>query len=228
MFDTPDDAPAAALPVPVTAVVTRVTLPDLSPQTLAALAREIAMDIKEPATILAAYGLTTAQYERIKAIPFFTRALELATIEWTSALKTPDRLRIEAAATLEDALPAIGVRMKNPMELLTAVVEAGKLFSKIAGVGEAAAPGTGAPGEKFVININLGGDEKLHFVKDVTPIQGKIQNDESRIPAELAQSKQRQNSETESRVPEKTPSSDTSTSSRSYAPVLFDVKGGGC
>lgn len=142
----------------------------LTPMGLAALAREVAMDIKELPEILKFYKLTDASYADICKIPFYARALEVAIIEWNSALSTHDRIKIEAAATLEDALHGLGARMKNKDEAFPAAIEAGKLFAKIAGLGE---PGRteGAPGEKFTININLGNDvPQLHFEKDVTPI----------------------------------------------------------
>ena len=165
-------------PIPAPPAVFLPMVPDgtaLTPMGLAALAREVAMDIKELPEILKFYKLTDATYADICKIPFYARALEVALIEWNSALSTPDRIKIEAAATLEDALHGLGARMKNKDEAFPAAIEAGKLFAKIAGLGE---PGRaeGAPGEKFTININLGADTKLHYEKDVTPILPVIED----------------------------------------------------
>lgn len=52
--------------------------------------------------------------------------------------------------------------MANQAEGLPGVVEAAKLFAKIAGLGEKE-QGDRTPGEKFSININLGGDDKLAY-----------------------------------------------------------------
>ena len=83
-----------------------------------------------------------------------------STIEWNSAMSTPDRIKIQAAAALEDKLPDLAIRMGNKSEGLPGVVEAAKLFAKIAGVGEREM-GAVASGERFSIVINLGADEKL-------------------------------------------------------------------
>lgn len=142
----------------------------ITPHQMAALAREVAINIRELPDILKNFGLTGEQYARIAEIDFFKHALSAAVIEWTSALKTADRIRIEAAVALEDAMPVLAARMKDGKEGLPAAVEAGKLFAKLAGLGEREGSQS-APGEKFTININLGdgADDKLSFEKDVTP-----------------------------------------------------------
>lgn len=146
----------------------------MSPFDLAKLAREIAMDIKELDIVLGFYHLTLEQYAEVCKIPFFKRALENSTQEWNSALSTHERMKIEAAAILEEGLPILGARMKNKDETFAAATEAGKLFAKIAGLGEVNR-NEAAPGEKFTINISLGGDAKLQYVKDVTPAEPAIE-----------------------------------------------------
>lgn len=153
-------------PLP-TAVQLPARIEELGPAKLAKLAREVAMDVKDLPVILGHYNLTVADFERLKENEFFKRALEAVTIEWNSALSTHDRIKIEAAAILEDNMPALSARMVKNEEPLNAAVEAGKLFAKIAGIGDGAKEAH--PGEKFTININLGADTKLHFEKDITP-----------------------------------------------------------
>jgi hypothetical protein len=166
--------------VPVTATVTKlspegvqaakalVQLPPMSPSELARLAREIAMDIKERPGVLKEYKLTETQYEFLEANnDFYKAALQAACIEWHAPLTTQERIKVEAAAILEDSLLDIGSRMRTKSEPLTGVVEAAKLFAKVAGVGEREL-GTGTPGERFIINIDLGGDQKL-VVSATTP-----------------------------------------------------------
>ncbi len=138
-----------------------ISLPELPYPKLAALAREVAMDIRVLDEILITYGLTRIQYDFLQENnEFYKQALHTLTIEWNSALSTPERLKIESAAILEDALPRLGARMQNQAEGLPGVIEAAKLFAKMAGVGEREA-NQAAPGEKFSITINLGGDEKI-------------------------------------------------------------------
>ncbi len=140
-----------------------VALPALTPTELAKLAREVAMNIKEVPAILEHYKLTQEQYDHLKTHnEFFKQALHVTTIEWNSALTTPERIKLEAASILEEVLPRLGGRMANQAEGLPGVVEAAKLFAKIAGVGEREGADR-APGERFTISINLGGDDKLTY-----------------------------------------------------------------
>ena len=154
--------------VPIeTGLVAPVPLPKMDPAMLAKLAAEIARDQRDLVEILADYNLSLEQFNYLKTNAFFTRVLETATIEWNSDLSVHDRLRVEAAMYLEQGMPVMGARMLNEREELKDVVETAKMFAKVAGLGEAA--GGSAPGEKFTINIDLGGDKTLRVEKDVTP-----------------------------------------------------------
>lgn len=137
-----------------------VRLPDIPYSTLAQIARDIAMDIKERHVVLASHELTQAQYDYLETHnDFYISALKAACIEWHAPLSTQERIKLEAAAILEDSLPGLGSRLQNTREQLPGVVEAAKLFAKIAGVGERDT-GAAPPGERFVINIDLGGGKK--------------------------------------------------------------------
>lgn len=166
---------------PVTATVTTLTpagvqaakalvaLPAIDFPSLAKLAREIAMDIKERHAILQEFKLTEAQYEFLEEHnEFYRSALAAACKEWHAPLTTQERIRIEAAAILEDSLLGLGARMQNKVEGLPGVIEAAKLFAKVAGVGERDA-GSAAPGERFTINIDLGGDQKITVASGAPP-----------------------------------------------------------
>lgn len=138
-----------------------VQLPDIPYTALAQLARDIAMDIKERHVVLKDFNLTQAQYDYLEANnEFFISALKAACIEWHAPLSTQERIKLSAAAILEDSLPGLGSRMQNTREQLPGVIEAAKLFAKVAGVGERDA-GAATPGERFTINIDLGGDQKV-------------------------------------------------------------------
>jgi hypothetical protein len=172
----------AAVTEPVTATVTSgltpagvqaakalVVLPDLKSSDLAKLAREIAMDIKERHVVLKEHGLSQAQYDFLEAHnEFYKSALSAACIEWHAPLSTQERIKVEAAAILEDSLLGLGLRMQNKSEGLPGVIEAAKLFAKVAGVGEREV-GSSNSGERFVINIDLGGGQKI--TASTTPTQ---------------------------------------------------------
>lgn len=175
--------PPTPKPVPVTATVTDeqidqlvkvafddaavqatkalIQLPNIEIPVLAKLARDVAMDIKERHVILKDYKLTQAQYDFLETHnAFFRNALAAASLEWHAPLSTAERIKVEAAAILEDSLPGLGARMQNKSEGLPGVIEAAKLFAKVAGVGERESGGAGS-GERFTINIDLGGDQKI-------------------------------------------------------------------
>jgi hypothetical protein len=161
--------PPGLTPAGVQAAKALVKLPaSLDYPTLAKLAREIAMDIKERHIILKEFGLNDTQYDFLEENnEFYKHALKSACIEWHAPLSTADRIKVAAQAILEDSLPTIGARMQNKGEGLPGVVEAAKFFGKIADVGERGA-GPSSPGERFSINIDLGGDKSLGVVVETT------------------------------------------------------------
>lgn len=163
-------------PEGVQAAKSLVALPALDWPTLSKLAREIAMDIKERHVILKDFNLNGAQYEYLETYnEFYQQALAAACKDWHAPLTTPERLKIEAAAILEDGMAGLGARMQSKSEGLPGVIEAAKLFAKIAGVGEREA-GPGNPGERFTINIDLGGDQRI-TVQSAPPAQSIAQPD---------------------------------------------------
>jgi len=153
--------PGGLTPAGVQAAKALVQLPALTWPELAKLARELAMDIKEEAVILKEFKLDNAQFEFLKVHnDFFRETFAAACKEWHAPLSTQDRIKVEAAAILEDSLLGLGARMQNKGEGLPGVIEAAKLFAKIADVGERK-DGAAAPGERFSINIDLGADQKI-------------------------------------------------------------------
>lgn len=144
---------------------------------LLALARDLALNILTPEQTLEKHQIDTEEYEKIVNIPFFKQALEAETAAWQSAKNTPERIKIEAAATLEDWLPYLDKRMRNSDEDLGKVIEGGKLLKSLAGINENA--GAQASGEKFLIQINLGKNEVLKFERDNPPLLEAVQTTET-------------------------------------------------
>lgn len=157
---TEPEEPSAAT---IEAMKALVALPQdkSTPQFLMAVARELAMDVHTVDNVIAKHGLTNAQYEFLSTHnTFFKHALLQQVQEWQRLDSTQARLKAESAAALEEQLPIIASRMGSRSEKLSDVVEAAKLFAKIAGVDTAPA-GAGSAGERFTINIDLGADDKL-------------------------------------------------------------------
>ena len=132
--------------------------PALSEADLVSLAREMVQCIKKPDEIFPGYHITQEQFDaHVFTNGYFKRAYQALLMEWNSAKSSNQRLALKSAALLEDSLPKVGARMVDAKENLTAVVEAGKFFAKIAGAGEEREK---TASEKFTINISIG-DQKL-------------------------------------------------------------------
>lgn len=135
---------------------------------LAALARELAMDINELPTILARFGLTEEQLAALKQNRTFKKLLDGAVQAWTAASNTPERIRIEAGAAFEQVMPVITKRLQEEREGLDDVVKGARLLADVAGLGVSPA---GMGGERVTINIDLGSDTLTltHEVKAIEP-----------------------------------------------------------
>lgn len=156
MNDIPDNDNEPFVTVPVTPPK------PLDVHTLAALARQIATNMRPLEAVLADHHLTLEDYHKIETIPYFKNALEDAIREWNSPMKTSDRVRIKSAMLVEDALPELGARMLDRNEPLRDAVEVGKWISRMGDLGEQ--KNAGQNHERVSITINMGG-ETLHFDK---------------------------------------------------------------
>jgi hypothetical protein len=151
----------------MTALVT--TESEISELELLKLAREIAMDIRPLDEILNTHNITKDQFERIAALPRFQLYLESEASAWHGSLNTHERVKLKAAAMLEEWLPELNMRMHDRSENLNAKIEAGKLARDLAGFAKNGV-GVEGMGEKFSVTINLGQDSKLTFEKQLPPI----------------------------------------------------------
>jgi hypothetical protein len=126
------------------------------------LARDFARNIKPKEAILSERGLTAEQYDQILNNPFYQRVLEAETETFQAAGNTPERIKYEAAVTLEEYLPELHLRMHDQSTPLNQAIEGAKLLAKLAGVGEEKVQEGGSK-EKIIIQINLGEDKKLSY-----------------------------------------------------------------
>lgn len=159
-----DETPSTA--VQITAPVNQPQDPHLSEQQLVELARAMVEGIKDPEDVLPDFNITQEQFDtHIMTNGYFKRAYQALLIEWNGASSTHKRLALKSAAVLEDSLHKVGARMVDAKETLTAVVEAGKFFAKLAGAGEERER---SAGEKFSINITIG-DQTVKLDAQRTP-----------------------------------------------------------
>lgn len=142
---------------------------DVTELKLLQLAREIAMDIRPIDEILKTHNLTMEQFEHVSRLPRFQGYVESEASAWHGSLNTHERVKLKAAAMLEEWLPELNMRMHDRAESLNAKIEAGKLARDLAGFARSGVGVEGA-GEKFSVTINLGQDAKLTFEKQLPPV----------------------------------------------------------
>jgi hypothetical protein len=140
---------------------------DYQSNQIAALAREMAMAIRQPPAILAQFAITQEEFEQIQTLDYYKRCYESFVMEWESAGSTNRRIAIQSAAALEQALPGLAAQMIDSKQPATARNELAKTFAKLAGAGEQKREEASA--EKFKIIINLGADRQVFDEKIVRP-----------------------------------------------------------
>ncbi|RZN09646.1 hypothetical protein CWO91_16595 [Bradyrhizobium genosp. SA-3] len=74
---------------------------------------------------------------------------------WNTALNTSERVKLKAAAMLEEWLPELNNRLHDTEEALPAKIEGGKMLTKLAGMDGRTGEVAGG-GERFSVVINLG------------------------------------------------------------------------
>ena len=140
---------------------------------LIGLAREVAMDIQPIEVTLERYGVSAAEWERLRHNRRFDEYLKDAVTTWQSALNSGERIKVKSLAVIEQwLLNAYGEL--NGTANLRDKTELAKLIARLAGVGEKATDAM-ATGEKISITINMG-DTSVRTEKVVGPkvIEGEL------------------------------------------------------
>lgn len=148
---------------------TAVLAPSNSDLQLVKLAREIAMDIHPLKTILKQYSISSEAWEDLQRNGKFRALLESECEAWNTATNTAERVKLKAAAMLEEWLPELNNRLHDRDETLPAKIEGAKMLTRVAGMG---LPGQveGVAPEKFTVTINLGPQvPPVTIERDVTP-----------------------------------------------------------
>lgn len=143
-----------------------ITLPHLHGDLLMArLARSIAQDIQELHQILNVNNVTPEQWAIIEKHPRFQKYLQEAILDWNAAENAPERVKIKAAASIEEWLPEAFAQMHNQDAPLLHRNDLAKLMAKLGGMDKSGVDVAGGGGERFHVTINLGGDAKLEYEK---------------------------------------------------------------
>lgn len=137
---------------------------------MAALAREIAMDIFPTKTIIELHRLTDEEWEKIKANRQFQDMLASMSLEWNSAANTKERVKVKAATGLEMHLESLIMAIADEAIPLAQRVEAGKFLARLGELdGSGAAMGSG-----FHITLNIG-NRSIDMDARVAPmIEGEL------------------------------------------------------
>jgi len=137
------------------------------------VARELAVDIMEPETIVKKFDLTVAEWDAIIQHPQFKEMLIEEKERWNSSLNTKERVEYKTWQILEDALLQFQEYLHSPHFSDAAKVQLLQALQKQVGIGQRDAnPGAGM-GERFQITINMGGEVRVESGQDVTP-QGRL------------------------------------------------------
>jgi hypothetical protein len=142
-------------------------MPDFDEPTLARLARDMALNVKNVHTIFAEYGIDEQLYYELMAHNEFFRKLRTQYKEdWITSTSTAERIKVGSLASLEVLLPLATIRAQDEdkPEPLAAINGLLGVLTKTAGIGDSK-PSPNAS-ERFVITINLGADVE-HYDKSI-------------------------------------------------------------
>lgn len=141
------------------------------------IAREIAINLNDIETILKHYSVSDSEWGKLQRSDRFKALVCEAVAEWNAANNTQERVKLKAAAMVEEWLPEANRLAHDSAQSLPGKVELMKLIKSLTSLGVIGTEG--GAGEKFSVVINLGGDNKLKFEKNVTPqvIEGKVESE---------------------------------------------------
>lgn len=142
--------------------------PKFSDTELIGIAREIAFDIHDAATIFQMYDITPADWQKIQKNHTFRKYVETYTAEWNACTNTEQRVRMKTAAIIEGWLPEMNRKVWATGETLPAKTELMKFAARLAGQGFSQQQTEGAA-ERVIININTGKGKPIRIEEHVTP-----------------------------------------------------------
>src|SRR5436190_23494891 len=110
---------------------------ELDETQMAALARELVMNIRNYKETFELFGIDETDYQLIEKNEYFRKVKEHIALEWNSTLSTEERIRFQNLAYYEKLSPILTRRAMQPDANLSASTDVGKLLMKGAGIGEA-------------------------------------------------------------------------------------------
>lgn len=132
---------------------------------LVRLVRELAMDMREIDQILDDFRMSRAEFEALQKDERFGRMLASELSSWGAATNAHERVKAKSAAMIEDYLPELYARLNDRSENLMGKAKMLEFIAKLAGWGIAENQRELAPGDRVVVQINLGADAQLNYEK---------------------------------------------------------------
>jgi hypothetical protein len=132
------------------------------------LAKELAIDIVEPAKICELMEIEVDEWDAIIQHPQFRIMLQEEKERWNSTLNIKERVDLKTWTILEDALIQFQQYLHSPTFSDTAKVALFSALQKQVGIGQREAS-IGDVGQRVEININYGGEKPLVIDGEVTP-----------------------------------------------------------
>lgn len=168
-------------------------MPNFDEATLARLARDMALNVKNVHSIFAEYEINEQlYYELLAHNEFFRKLRNQYKDDWNTSTSTAERIKVGSLASLEVLLPLATQRAQDEEhpEPLASITNLCNVLTKTAGIGDN--KDTPNASERFVITINLGADTET-FNKsievnpnDVDPKElsnGKVIDEGPEIPS---------------------------------------------
>lgn len=133
---------------------------DLDETAMAALARDLVLNIRSYKDTFAEFGIDENDYQQIEKNEFFRKVRDHIALEWNSIHSSEERNRFIQLAFYEKLSPVLVGRAMREDTNLSAAVDVAKMVMKGAGIGETKSEKANT--ERFVISINLGGDVETY------------------------------------------------------------------
>jgi hypothetical protein len=135
---------------------------------LRAFTRELAQDLYDVEDVLQRYGMTVEDYEILAQTRSFQILYRAMEEEWKAGKNTSERVRLQSAFGIEDALPELFTQLKDTNNPLSARAALFTQLCKVAAIGN---PPTSdkPPTEQFKIEINMGADLSQNVKVTVLP-----------------------------------------------------------
>jgi hypothetical protein len=161
MSEEPEEIFPFAVPAPPTAAVDGLNSHD------ARLIWDLVSNMRPPADVCAAYGVSATDLAAKAQNPLWSGAYREAQKLWKSDMNIQQRIRLKAAFLLEDSLLTLFNIIRQDGIGIQAKLEAVEKLVKISTV--ANVPKEGAASEKHNITINIGGNAPPIKVVAETP-----------------------------------------------------------